>query len=301
MPPDKKEFINQVMSNIPVVGQIYSGFAQGAQNRKSREFSREMYDRQYQDSIKFWNMQNEYNSPQEQRKRLEAANLNPALMYKGGAGQGMAGNIKTPDVQSAQFRTADMTGLGLGRMNYLNQIYDMDVKQAQADNMKKQGNLILAETGLKIAQRMSTVQGTRKSKFELELAQELRQNSLDVAVETLRGITSRNDILLNEEERNKVIHGFNIQNSIEDILSKRLGRAKTRQEISNLKEMIKKIKADTSLAWLDHKLGKQGYSRSDPMYMRQIGLHLDTILGGNLMNKLAEKGKEWKFKWPWKK
>jgi len=83
--------------------------ATGKQNKKSRQFSRETYAKTKADNIQFWNMQNEYNSPEKQMERLKAAGLNPNMVYdKGGAVQA-AGNIATPDVQSAQFRTPDFT------------------------------------------------------------------------------------------------------------------------------------------------------------------------------------------------
>lgn len=55
----------------------------------------------YQRSIQMWNMQNLYNSPEEQMKRFGAAGLNPHLIY----GQGSAGNASSfpqyqkPDIQ----------------------------------------------------------------------------------------------------------------------------------------------------------------------------------------------------------
>uniref|UniRef100_A0AAU8B5F4 DNA pilot protein n=1 Tax=Dulem virus 200 TaxID=3145677 RepID=A0AAU8B5F4_9VIRU len=49
--------------------------------------------KQYQRQLEFWKLQNEYNSPVEQRKRLEAAGLNPALMYSGGNFTNDAGSL----------------------------------------------------------------------------------------------------------------------------------------------------------------------------------------------------------------
>ena len=47
-----------------------------------------------QQNIKFWNMQNEYNTPAQQMARLKKAGLNPALIYGSGSAQtGVAGSI----------------------------------------------------------------------------------------------------------------------------------------------------------------------------------------------------------------
>ena len=45
----------------------------------------------YQRQVDFWNMTNQYNTPANQRNRLEAAGLNPALMYGSGSGANTAG------------------------------------------------------------------------------------------------------------------------------------------------------------------------------------------------------------------
>ena len=45
-------------------------------------------------NVKFWQMQNKYNEPLEQMKRLEKAGLNPALIYGSGqANTGVAGSV----------------------------------------------------------------------------------------------------------------------------------------------------------------------------------------------------------------
>lgn len=120
---------------------LLGGWLTGRQNKKSQQFSRDMYDRQYKDTVKFWNMQNEYNDPRAQVERLRAAGLNPALMYGGGAGSGAAGQsemMKTPDVQAAQFRTPRFDKIG----EVLSQYYDYRIKQAQVDNVEAQTNAI---------------------------------------------------------------------------------------------------------------------------------------------------------------
>lgn len=59
-------------------------------NKKEREYGREMADLAWSRDREMWELTNTYNSPLEQRKRLEAAGLNPALMYGKGASPGIA-------------------------------------------------------------------------------------------------------------------------------------------------------------------------------------------------------------------
>lgn len=53
----------------------------------------------YRNAVKLWNMQNEYNAPINQVRRLKEAGLNPALMYNNAASGGSASSMTPPQVQ----------------------------------------------------------------------------------------------------------------------------------------------------------------------------------------------------------
>ena len=79
--------IDPVSATIGAIGDVTSGFV----NRKSQE---EADDRNWRHTVQMWNMNNEYNSPVNQMKRLQEAGLNPNLMY----GQISAGNASQPSI-----------------------------------------------------------------------------------------------------------------------------------------------------------------------------------------------------------
>jgi len=102
---------------FPVVAALAAGAALGGgainaastgnQNRKNREFTREMYGRQRADALADYHMQNAYNTPQEQMKRLQQAGLNPNLVYGNGA-DAQGGSVAqvsagTPRTEAPQF------------------------------------------------------------------------------------------------------------------------------------------------------------------------------------------------------
>lgn len=68
--------------SIGAIGSIFTG---GASARKQYQYQSKLMDKQNQQQIDFWNMNNKYNTPLAQRARLEQAGLNPDLMY-GGSG-----------------------------------------------------------------------------------------------------------------------------------------------------------------------------------------------------------------------
>lgn len=66
------------------IGMIGSALSQ----RQNYKYSKKLMELQYQQNLDLWNKQNEYNSPTAQMQRLQAAGLNPNLVY----GSSVAGN-----------------------------------------------------------------------------------------------------------------------------------------------------------------------------------------------------------------
>lgn len=77
-----------------IAGSVGGGLFSANQARKNRAFQERMYNKQVEDTIKFWNMQNEYNLPSAAYAReiegLTKNGLNPQLMYGNGAVQSVA-------------------------------------------------------------------------------------------------------------------------------------------------------------------------------------------------------------------
>ena len=82
-------------------------------------------NRQWQERM--WHEANAYNAPLEQRKRLEAAGINPALAFQNG-NTGVAASSPTPN----QHTPADYSALGAG-ISAAAQYY-LQAKQADANN-----------------------------------------------------------------------------------------------------------------------------------------------------------------------
>lgn len=83
---------NMATSAIGAIGNFFTG---GASARKQYQYQSKLMDKQNQQQIDFWKMNNEYNTPFNQRARLEQAGLNPDLMYGG------SGNIGQSQMPSA--------------------------------------------------------------------------------------------------------------------------------------------------------------------------------------------------------
>lgn len=114
---------------IGAVGGIAGSLIKGKQDR---DFTREQFEAQNTEFNRRFDMTNEYNSPRNQAARLEQANLNKALLYGQGAA-GASGNTQLQGQSNAQaVNHVDPLSTGL---SYLSAFQDLQVKQAQADNI----------------------------------------------------------------------------------------------------------------------------------------------------------------------
>lgn len=277
-------------------GGLLNSFSQAQQNRDSQIFSKQLYERQYRDNIAFWNMQNEYNSPQAQMKRFQDAGLNPHLIYSQG-NPGNAGSISTPDVQSPQFRSPEWGGaVQAGGLTYLNNIYDLDIKQAQAENLRAQNTVIHQDALLKMAQTASTLTGEEKSRYFLDFERDLAEVSAEARREQLRQLKTNIDLSINEDARKAALNASNVSEAASRMESMALSRAQTKAETTRIRELTNSARYDNILKDLEIGLRKQGINPQDPMWARVVGRVLNDIYEGrsNLIKALEHLPKEMK-------
>lgn len=105
---------------------------QKAEDRQ-RAWNEKMYKQQYSDNIELWNMQNAYNDPRAQMERLEAAGLNPNLVYGGGSG-GAAGTAGIPS--GSDIKSLDTRPKWQGVAAQLSAFYDIQQKKLQTDKLQ---------------------------------------------------------------------------------------------------------------------------------------------------------------------
>ena len=99
-----------------------------AANRANQEYQNEW-------NLEQWNRQNEYNSPLQQRLRLERAGLNP--MFYGLDGNGNAGALQSAGFTAVPGAPMDNSGefLGAGIMNAAKTAAEINLINKQADNV----------------------------------------------------------------------------------------------------------------------------------------------------------------------
>lgn len=140
-------------------------------------------DKAWNRSVEMWNLQNQYNSPTAQMSRLRQAGLNPNLVY----GSGVTGNNagSTPQYQPAKIQRATMEpyrGWNLGISDAVSTFMAMRQNKAQVENMEAQNKLIKEQARTEGIRQGNIAMSTARSGFDLNLARELRNVSIDRAI-----------------------------------------------------------------------------------------------------------------------
>lgn len=120
-----------VISSVGSLASSIAGTSSASKNaEKDREFTREenQKNRDWQESM--WNKQNEYNTPQAQIGRLQAAGLNPALAY-GSITDGAASSAGTPST-SSNANPSQSPSAFANMANQFTQMANLDLIKSQA-------------------------------------------------------------------------------------------------------------------------------------------------------------------------
>ena len=133
---------NMAMGGIGAIGNLFTG---GMSARKQYKYQSKLMDKQNQQQIDFWKMNNEYNTPFNQRARLEQAGLNPDLMYGG------SGNMSQSQMPGAASGSAPNVDYGSFSDN-LRFVMQAQVMDAQVSKIEHE-NQLLAEQALNQAEQ----------------------------------------------------------------------------------------------------------------------------------------------------
>lgn len=251
-------------------------------NQQSRMFSEKMYWLQRMHALKDWTMQNQYNSPEEQMKRLKMAGLNPNLLYgTGSVATGQSGNVRQSSVEAWNPQPPQLGNIGQSIGSFV----DVEMKKAQIDNLKAQNTAIIQEGILKAAQVVATTTGTEKTRADIGkvdvdtrqselnygINSELRQNSLDVSREQLRQLQIGNQYTLDKNEREIAMNAVSIDKAAEEILQIRRQGALTQDQRREIDARIESLRRDPTIKDLDIQLKKLGIQPTDALWQRVLG------------------------------
>lgn len=242
---------------LGAAGSIAANMVGNAGNRREQK-------RANQYNLEQWHRQNAYNNPKRQMERLQNAGLNPNLIY-GTSPTSAVGNAGAVAPAKAADFSAD------NPLEHLSSYANFGVQQAQTDNLRAQSEVITQDAILKAAQTASTAAGTARSKFDLGLAQELKNTSVDAAKQNLKQLEARTI----EAEINNEIKDRTKADVIKKIY----------YEAQNAASVLKGSDLTNELRKLEINLNKIGVQKSDNLFFRVLGQFMDS----NLFNEYKQR------------
>lgn len=278
------------MGAVSAISDIGGGFTdfmnQQFTNRESRRWSEKMYQRQYDDNIRFWEMQNSYNTPEMQMQRLRAAGLNENLIYGNGASGGQAGPIKSPEVQKPNFDFTPNTAIAGAAGNAWQAALMRETRELQNDNLKVQNDNMLLDGQIKESLAKSTMTDAERKRFDLDYLIKTESLNLATAEEKLRGIKNSTDLSIKKDAREAVALATSTQDAV-------MRWSEIRQRIAQSKDEQKRIRASTEQLLelvekehLENDLRREGLNPNDPAWQRvMIRLLVNLAENNGTINK----------------
>lgn len=269
-------------------GSIINPIAQMLQNKSNQKFAEKQYATQRTDALADWTRTNDYNHPSAQMQRLREAGLNANLVYGKGADNTSAmvrsSSAQSPTTQAPRVDTGAINQSILTRNN-------LALGQAQTDNLRKQ-NTILDQQNLELMAKIKNIDAqtaetlariptyqsqmnkqkvdTDMATFQYNMAQSLRQNSLDYASEKLRGEQISNQNALTQMELNVAQNSSSLQEARARILSMRINNAKSEEERKNLIQIRNNSTLEEQAKKLDIGLKEKGIQPHDSWWTRKL-------------------------------
>lgn len=287
-----------IAAGVAAAGQGGNMYFQGKMNRKTRQFSEEMYARQRADALADF----ERSSPKEMMKRYKEAGLNPHLIY------GQASNA--PAVRSSSQGDwnpkAPQMDLGEIATRYL----DFRQRSAQTDQVKQQAELIQQEilnrklqaTGIGIDNALKSANipyASEMSKTQLTALQTSVEKTLQEisASKTQQQSTETGtSIALQRNEREAAASAQSLVEGLERIYNLRIDRVikqqiaaknplereKLQAEIDSLKQQKSNAMTDGEIKKIDKDFKDRGVNYNSNFFMRTLE---------EFMEKIRRKGK----------
>lgn len=280
MPIDPATAVAAAQGVGAVTSNIFNNASQWYQNSKNRKWSEKMYTQQKNDNLDFWNKQNEYNDPANQMKRLQAAGLNPNLVY----GNGSAVNTASP-ISKADMQKPDTQALRVERTGWMDKIYDYQIKKQTVDNLKAQNTVLLEDAAYKAALTKNVEAGTDTRIFDLGFKGDTRDISLQGMQEKLRQTQIGNQFQLDENERRTLQNAQSLQEGVQrianmkiDAMAKKQGIKESSQRVQESKARINNYLKDGKIKDFEIKLNERGVTKGDAIYYRFADKILDKVM-----------------------
>lgn len=270
-----------------LAGQMYNAASAANTNKKQREWTEKMYGIQRADALADWHMQNDYNSPAAAMRRFTEAGLNKHLIYGGANQNGPV--VRNVDAKSWN-PTPPQVDLRGAADSFLRST-DLEMRQAQTDNIKAQNQNIHLDSLLKNGQLQLLGTQNEQSEFNLQQAKNLGQTAIEQAtlntLETRAKIAASNantQFTLDENERKALSNAQSLQQGVQILGNLRAQGAQTAAQTAQIKQQTANLLQDNRIKQLDEKLAAQGIQPGGTVWNKVLN-HI--MVNGTTHQKIA--------------
>ena len=160
-------------------------------------------DHQFDQNVKMWNMQNEYNKPAAQMARLKEAGLNPNLLYGTGTAAATGNSSSMPQYQAPTMQAPQIAG---NLFNLASALEDYRAKKLGNDLTEKQMNTEEAKAVSLQAQAEAHKASAEKDLYYVEQGKTMLPLLKDKTIAETKKIQSaiQNDAALRAEIKKKI-------------------------------------------------------------------------------------------------
>jgi hypothetical protein len=269
-----------IMAGSTLLGQGINAASQSGMNKKTRQWNERMYGMQRKHALQDWQMQNAYNSPEQQMARLKAAGLNPHLIYGGGPGN-VSQPVRSTDTKSWN-PSAPQFDLGAAAKSALFTGVDLELKNIQRDRIQELTQVARQQALNQASQTAKNVQETAKSKFQLQQAESLQSYVAEAAKLGVKQQEANLQSTLTNTQRTTqqivteaLMQQPNLNLALAEIDQRRANIAKTEEERYNIRQDTRNKERTGILQQLEIDLREKGINPNDPAYMRVLGQAID--------------------------
>lgn len=254
-----------------LAGQVMNIAEQRRVNRQQESFSREMWDKQGQRDLEFWNLQNSYNDPSAQMQRLKAAGLNPNLVYGNGATT-QAAPLSAKPSHSISPGAAKMDISSLVQQTLMLQQIKSNIARTDAETKAIEARTVNQVFDNQVKERLGYDTFVRQGQLATERLSTNYQREL-ADWETFKVAAFESEGHIN------ATHGYSLSSNSPAAKAVRAGLESTIQNAENAKALGDIRRFESVIAGFKANLAKQGISPDSPWYVKIVGDLLQKLLG----------------------
>lgn len=287
----------QAGANVATQG--LTGIFTALNNKKARKWQLQDYRMQRNDALADWRMMAEYNSPAAQMQRLKDAGLNPNLVYGSGA------DAQVGPVRATDTRTVTPQPLSFDAGSVLGGYYDVQLRQAQIDNLQAQKTTNDARAQLTQAQAAAALLGIDRSKLKYGQEKELYDTYLEFQRERLKNLQQDTmnkgqvfkklgaDIqyTIDQNKRQWELQKPRVAQAAEQVLLMQANKAKINVSAEQIRKQISIAEQELRIKTKQAEIWERGQNPNDPAWQRLLLEILEKVI----TNATKDGKKPWWF------